>query len=645
MAEKPSDKVSVPRRRFLKSAAAGGVATLVASTGAIASPQAPAATRLASAAVAPRESDPTGVEVLTGERPGSDFMVDVIKTLGIEYVASNPGSSFRGLHESIVNYGNNQMPEFITCNHEEAAVAMANGYYKIAGKPMGVLLHSDVGLQHASMAIYNSYCDRTPIFMMAGNTLDAVQRRPGAEWDHSAQDAAAIVRDCVKWDDLPISLQHFAESAVRAYKISMTPPCMPVLLVLDTDLQERAIPKDAALHIPKLTLARPPQADSGTVTEVARLLVSAQNPVIIADRAAASPEGMKLLIDLAEALQAPVIDRAGRLNFPTRHPLNQTERAGAVISSADVILGLELSDFWGSVNSYVDQAERFSRPLTQPGTKLISISAGDLFMKSNYQEFQRFPDVDLAVAAEAQATLPSLIEAVKRLTTDDRRRLFQDRGAKFADAQVKSLERARTEATYGWDASPITTARMSAEIWAAIKNEDWSLVSDVNFVSRWPLRLWDFNKYYQFIGGAGGAGEGHGAPQAVGAGLANKKFGRFTVNIQRDGDLMYSPGVLWTSAHHRIPMLSVMHNNRAYHQEVMHLQRMADRHQRGITRASIGTTIGDPNIDYAKVAQGLGLYAEGPISNPAELGPALRRAVDVVKKGEPALIDVVTEPR
>src|SRR4029077_18167694 len=151
------------------------------------------------------------------------------------------------------------------------------------------------------------------------------------------------------------------------------------------------------------------------------------------------------------------------------------------------------------------------------------------------------------------------------------------------------------------------------------------------------------NKYYQFIGGAGGAGEGHGAPQAVGAGLANKKFRRFTVNIQRDGDLMYSPGVLWTSAHHRIPMLSVMHNNRAYHQEVMHLQRMADRHQRGITRASIGATIGDPNIDYAKVAQGLGLYAEGRISNPAERGPALRRAVDVVKKGEPALIDVVTE--
>ena len=645
MPKKTSERISATRRRFLRSAATGGVASLVAGTGALANAQVPAGPRLASAAVVPRESDPTGVEVLTTDRPGSDFMVDVIKALGIEYVAANPGSSFRGLHESIINYGENRMPEFITCNHEEASVALANGYFKIEGKPMAALLHSDVGLQHASMAIYNSYCDRTPIFLMAGNTLDAMQRRPGAEWDHSVQDAAAMVRDCIKWDDLPISLQHFAESAVRAYKIAMTPPRMPVLLVLDTELQERPMAQNAALHIPKVTLAAAPQGDSAAVAEVARLLVSAQNPVIIADRAAASAQGMKLLTDLAEALQAPVIDRGGRLNFPTRHALNQTDRAGAVISGADVILGLELSDFWGSVNSYVDQLERTSRPLIQPGTKLISISSEDLYVKSNYQEFQRFPEVDLAIAAQAEATLPSLIEAAKRITTDDRRRLYQDRGAKLADARSKSLERARADATYGWDSSPITTARVSAEIWSAIRNEDWSLVSDVGFMSRWPLRLWDFTKYYQYIGGAGGAGEGHGAPQAVGAALANRKHGRFTVNFQRDGDLMYSPGVLWTSAHHRIPMLSVMHNNRAYHQEVMHVQRMADRHNRGITRASIGTTIEDPNIDYAKVAQGLGVYAEGPITNPADLGPALRRAVAVVKRGEPALIDVVTEPR
>ena len=183
---------------------------------------------------------PADVEVLTTDRPGSDFMVDVIKSLGIDYVCANPGSSFRGLHESIVNYGGNTKPELITCMHEESSVAMGHGYAKIEGKPLGVLLHSNVGLQHAAMAIYNAYCDRVPVYLIVGNSLDATARRPGVEWAHSAQDVAAMVRDCVKWDDVPLSLTHFAESAVRAYKIAMTPPTMPVLIVADGELQERA---------------------------------------------------------------------------------------------------------------------------------------------------------------------------------------------------------------------------------------------------------------------------------------------------------------------------------------------------------------------------------------------------------------------
>jgi thiamine pyrophosphate-dependent acetolactate synthase large subunit-like protein len=264
-------------------------------------------------------------------------------------------------------------------------------------------------------------------------------------------------------------------------------------------------------------------------------------------------------------------------------------------------------------------------------------------MRSNYQDFERYPEVDIAMAADAEATLPALIEAVKRLMTADRKNAFQARGAKLASAHQASLEQSRVDATYGWDASPISTARLFTEVWAQIKNEDWSLVSSTQ--SNWQARLWTFDKYYQFIGGSGGAGVGYGAPAAAGAALANKKYGRLTVNIQNDGDLMYAPGVLWTAAHHRIPMLNVMHNNRAYHQEVMHLQRMAGRHNRGIDRASIGTSIEDPNIDYAKMAQSMGLYAEGPISNPKDLAPALKRAIAAVKRGEPALVDVVTQPR
>jgi thiamine pyrophosphate-dependent acetolactate synthase large subunit-like protein len=572
-------------------------------------------------------------------------MVDVLKSLGIEYVCSNPGSSFRALHESVINYGGNRNPEFLTCCHEESAVGMAHGYAKVEGKPLAVFAHGTVGLQHAAMAIYNAYCDRVPVYVIFGNIANAATRRPGVEWAHSVQDGASLVRDFTKWDDAPTSLTHFAESAVRAYKIAMTPPMMPIVLVADGDLQEDAISADARLSIPKLTLASPPQGESGAVAETARLLVAAENPVIIADRAARTPAGMKLLVELAEALQAPVIDQGGRMNFPTRHPLNQTERSRVLVGTADVILGLELTDFWGTVHSFRDQLVRTSQSITKPGAKLISITAGDLFLHSNYQDFERYPEVDLAIAADAEATLPSLIEAVKRLITPDRKRTLDDRGAKLAAAGRDALERTRTEATYAWDASPISTARLSAELWAQIKNDDWSLVSDVPFVSRWPLRLWSFDKHYQYLGGSGGAGVGYGAPAAVGAALANRKRGRLSVSIQNDGDLMYAPAVLWTAAHHKIPLLSVMHNNRAYHQELMHVQRMADRHNRGIDRAVIGTTLEDPTIDYSKIAQGLGVHAEGPISDPKELGAALRRAVDVVRRGEPALVDVVTQPR
>jgi acetolactate synthase-1/2/3 large subunit len=636
-------RLTVDRRKFLKGAA-GGVAGLVASTTAIKAKE-PAPAQSASAPLMPKEVDPSNVDVLTTDRSGSDFMVDVLKSLGFEYIASNPGSSFRGLHESVINYGGNQAPEFITCCHEESAIGMAHGYAKIEGKPMCVFVHSNVGLQHGSMAIFNAYCDRVPVYLIAGNTIDATVRRPGVEWDHSAQDLAAMVRDFLKWDDLPISLPHFAESAVRAYKIAMTTPTMPVLLVADSELQEGPIALDAKFHIPKLALATPPQGDSGSVAEAARLLVAAENPVIVADRAARTPAGMMHLIGLAEALQAPVIDQEGRLNFPTRHPLNHTQRSRTLMADADVILGLELTDFWGTVHSMRDQLHRTSKPTTRDGAKLISISSTDLYVKGNYQDIQRYPEVDLAIAADAETTLPSLVEAVKRSITNDRKRTLQDRGSKLADAHQKVLEQERTQATYGWDTSPITIPRLSAEMWAQIKNEDWSLVSDVGHASRWPLRMWSFDKHYQFIGGSGGAGVGYGAPSTAGAALANKKHGRLSVSIQTDGDLMYAPGILWTMAHHHIPLLSVMHNNRAYHQEVMHIQRMANRHNRGITRAGIGTTIQDPNIDYARVAQGMGVYAEGPITDPKDLGPAIRRAIEVVKRGEPALIDAVTEPR
>ena len=374
--------------------------------------------------------------------------------------------------------------------------------------------------------------------------------------------------------------------------------------------------------------------------------MNAQNPVIVADRLARTPAGMTRLMELAEALQAPVIDQHGRMNFPSSHPLNQSESAGPLIANADVILGLELTDFWGTVSAFRDSLHRSSRSRIKAGTRLISITATDLFSKSNFQDFQRYPEVDVAMAADAEATLPALTEAVRKLVTDDRRRAFQERRTRFEQAHAREREAARTEAAVAWDASPISTARMAAEIWAQIKNEDWSLVSESGNSSGWAFRLWEFQKHYQHLGDSGGAGVGYGAPAAVGGALANKKYGRLSVNIQGDGDLLYAPvccGRLPTTS---IPLLTVMHNNRGVspgdHAHPAHGQPAPARHHAMRTSAPRSTirtsTLPSWRRDWASTPRG-----RSPTR--AISGPALQRALAVVKKGEPALVDVVTQPR
>jgi thiamine pyrophosphate-dependent acetolactate synthase large subunit-like protein len=633
--------MSTDRRSFLK-----GFAALSASTAAISSSLAAGAVQAESQTVAQVGTGAAKplLSLTVVDRPGSDFMVDVIKSLGIDYVAANPGSSFRSLQESIVNYGGNTNPEFITCMHEESSAALAHGYAKAAGKPMGILAHGTVGLQHASMGVYNAWSDRVPILMMAGNIMDATKRRAGVEWYHSVQDAAAMLRDFVKWDDNPASLQHFAESMVRAYKIATTPPMEPVLIVADGDLQETQVESsDPPLQIPKLTPSVPPQGDTGALQEAAKLLVAAENPVILADRVARTPDGMSYLVSLAETLNAPVIDLGGRMNFPNTHYLSQSEARGQLIRNADLVLALEVGDLWGQLNSVGDPYHDYRR-VAKPDVKTISINVQDLYTKSNYQDFQRFAPVDLSITGDVQASLPALTDAVRSALSDGRRSALSDRASRFRTMHDQGIQAARNAAAVGWDASPVSTARLAAEVGAVIQNEDWSLaVSGAS--SGWTNRLWKMEQHYRHFGGSGGAGVGYSAPASVGVALANKAQGRFTVSIQPDGDLMYAPGVLWTAAHHRVPLLIVMYNNRAYHQELMHLQRMASLHDRRMDQAQIGTGIYDPYLDFAKIAQGMGVSAEGPITNPADLAPALQRAVAIVKSGAPALVDVVTQPR
>src|SRR3984957_7143470 len=423
-----SKKTSVDRRGFLKGAAAGAAALaakpelanaqeavtqsaqISPNRGANGSAPAPAQVALARETGArPAES----ARVI--EHPGSDYMVDVIKSLNIEYLAANPGSTYESLHESLINYGDNKMPEFLTACHEESAVAMAHGYAKIEGKPMMALIHGDIGLQHASMAIYNAYVDRVPIYMVAGNHSDGARRSPGVQSLHSAQDLGALVRDFTKWDDEPLSLGHFAESAVRAYNIAMTPPGGPVLIVCNAEIQGDPI-QGTAPRIPKLTLTTPPSGDIAAVQQAAKLLINAERPQIIAQRMARTPEGMTLRGELAELLQAPVNSQE-RINFPTRHPLAGTGWQGY---QPDVTLNLEVGDILPQAR--IDRAR---------GAKTIQISSVSLFHKNNIQDFGHYADIDLDIGADAQATLPALIEEVSRQLTPARKRALQERGAKL----------------------------------------------------------------------------------------------------------------------------------------------------------------------------------------------------------------------
>jgi thiamine pyrophosphate-dependent acetolactate synthase large subunit-like protein len=456
------------------------------------------------------------------------------------------------------------------------------------------------------------------------------------------------VRDFVKWDDYPMSLQHFAESTVRGYALACAQPPGPVFIVADTKLQEDPLDdrEQRRLKIPRLVTPSHIAGDANAVREAAKMLVVAEAPVIIADRYARSQAAMDQLVKLAELLQAPVVDNRSRMNMPNTHYLCQSERAGGLIASADCILSLEPVDLYGQLNAMRDQLERTEISKAKAGVKVISISTRDLLVHSNYQDFQRYVGADINITADAQTTLPFLIEAVQREITSGGKNSIAMRGERMREAYDGFAERARAEAAFAWDAIPISSARMYMELWEQLKQEDWALVSDGDFSSRWPHRLWPLEKHYRFIGGSGGYGVGYQPTATLGAALAHRDAGgRVVVSITGDGEFNMAPHTLWTAAHHGIPYLTIIQNNRAYHQEVMHVQRMANRHNRGLRNVHIGTTIDNPNIDYARIAQGYGAVGIGPISDPNDLSEALRKGIAAVKAGQPALIDVVMQPR
>ena len=629
---------SIDRRDFFKGAAlgaAGLVVTAEKAADAVAAPAAPPVTlptdpQVHDLAYAQAQSTVTTppTRVTTPGRPASDFMVDVLKKIGFEYAAINPGSTFQGLHESLINYGKNTAPELLTCLHEEAAVAMAHGYAKAAGKPMLVAVHGTVGLLHSSMALFQAWADRVPVVLIVGHHRNpsGVINRP-----HSAQDMGLLVRSFVKFDDEATNLERFAEAAMRAYKIAMTPPMGPVVLTVAAELQESIVTNEP--RIPELVVPAPPQGESAAVREAARMLVASENPLIQIAKLGRTPKAWDLLIELAETLQAPVdtLGYSSWQKFPSWHPLYGTGGRGY---TPDVTLGLEVTDM-----SAQARAARASN------RKTISISAEHLFQGSNIHDYGRYADVDLAIAADAEATLPSLIEEVRRQITPARKSAIEARGQRVAAAHKAGQLDGIREAKYGWDASPVSVPRLIAELGDQIAKDDWAIVSGHQFTGDWQRRLLNHDKPYRYNGDCGGFGIGYDTPASVGGALAHKKNGRLSVAIVGDGDLNYSPGVLWTAAHHKIPLLFIVHNNRAYHAEVMIIQRMCGVRGRGNENAHIGNVIADPDPNYAQLAKAYGMYSEGPIEHPKDLAGAYQRALAKVRAGEPALIDVVSQPR
>jgi len=576
------------------------------------------------------------------EKYGSDIIVDMMRAYRIPYVSLNPGATFRGLHDSLVNYGENKMP-IITCAHEEIAVEIAHGYAKASGKPMVAIVHDVVGLLHSAMAIFYAYLDRVPVMVMgATGPMDYTRRRPYIDWTHTANIQGNAVRDYVKFDDQPYNAASVPESFARAYRVMMTEPKGPVYLCWDAGIQEDKLTQD--IPIPDVARLMPPspiQGDLKALGKAAEMLVAAKAPVILTDYAGRNPESFKNLVKLAELLAIPVIDLNHRLNFPTHHPLNLT--GADVIEKADLVLSLDVRDLYGPLVK-LDRTTRKTVYRTQQGCKIVDIGFADINISKWSQDFMQLQEIDLHIAADTRVAIPQLTLMCEETLGKNAKKGEEIRSRFAGHKRTHEALRAawQEEVQKNWKGEPMSLPRLAHEIWQVIKNEDWVLTA--NTLEEWTLKLWNFDKAYRHPGKSLGTATQVGI--SAGVALAHRGTGRLVVDIQPDGDLMFDPATLWVCAHDRIPMLMVMYNNRAYYNDWEHQIRMARQRGTDEKRAYIGQEIDRPAPDFASMARSMGCYGEGPILNGDEVGPALKRAIEFIKKeGKPALVDTVTQPR
>ena len=564
-----------------------------------------------------------------GDSWGSDAAALMLREIGLPYVALNPGASYRGLHDSLVNLLGNREPQMLLCLHEEHAVAIAHGYAKVAGRPMGAIVHSNVGLMHATMAMFNAWCDRVPVVVLgATGPVDAAKRRPWIDWIHTAQDQGALVRNFTKWDDQPASVAAVAESILRAHRMAVTPPCGPVYVCLDAGLQESRI--DELPPLPDASRFRAPApaaADSAAVKDAAGLLQSAERPLILAGRVGRSEAAWRQRIALAEALGAVVLtDPKAGAGFPSRHELhgpptgtNPSPDACALIREADVVLSLDWVDLAGLL--------RTAWGSDTVGSKVVLASLDHLVHNGWSMDYQGLAPADLHLAAGPDAAVAALLLLLQPREPGWRGRPLPQ------PAEPPQLDAGDTISPLG----------LAGGLRDALRGRPATVI---RAPLAWAANTWETSHPLDLLGGDGGGGIGGGPGMAVGAALAlsDSKSGRLPVAVLGDGDYLMGVTALWTAVHYRIPLLVVISNNNSFFNDELHQDRMARQRGRPVANRWIGQRIADPEPDLAMLARAQGAAGFGPVRRPEELPRALRDAIEQVDAGAVAIVDVRVEP-
>ena len=553
---------------------------------------------------------------------GSDVVADALRALDISYIALNPGASYRGLHDSLVNYLGNERPQLLLCLHEESAVAIAQGYAKVTGRAMAAAVHSNVGLMHATMAVFNAWCDRMPIVVLgATGPVDATKRRPWIDWIHTARDQGALVRGYTKWDDQPASPVAAREAVLRAGWIANTAPQGPTYVNLDASMQEAklaepVLPIDAQRYMPPVESAPSTEA----IKRAVKLLRAAKRPVILAGRVSRSLEAWNERVQLAERLTARVVtDLKVAAAFPTDHPLHADAPGGTVLApeavaairAADVILSLD----------WVDVAGTFEHCGGDVVGKVVQVSIDHRLHNGWSMDYQGLPPVDVMIDCEPHAAVSALLAALglgepRALAKSTHEFPKLAEGKLTVDHLADALRRAV-------GARPTTLTHLSLS---------------------WNGASWPFRHPLDYIGSNGGGGVGGGPGISVGAALALKGSGRLAVAICGDGDFMMGCSALWTAAHYKIPLLIVVANNRSFFNDELHQERVARVRNRPIENRWVGQRISEPEIDLAGIARAQGAQGFGPVTKATNLGAVFAKAIAAVEAGAVAVVDVRVEP-